>query len=465
MACSLVSALFVSILFVAPMAAAQANDLSNGLSPLDQYIKNSEQSVELPMQKVDSKLVLFNYALAQELGFDQELLSDEKKLEAWLKEKFSLQVLNSEKTSANTDHVGYATFYQDSSTTGPGDARGDGRLVWVGQIKNVNGHVSDVTIKGVGLTPLAWTNHSEASYRDGLLGLGGALNEYVNSEIAFLNGLDVTRNLAVFKLPGTRKNKYGVVEPIVLSVRVGDHLRMAHLLDERKNKEQVSRLLDYLVARQFDISMGQVNDQYRIKYLTSVAQNFARQEVRILKMGAKHGSPTNGNRLLGGGWIDMSTFAFKATPMEMKADDPKSFSLGFVYSLLTELMEKSNYKKLVTNHFEEIVASYMSEYQSELVQVKSGVRVDQNQIENQLQKWNELIATDSAAWSELGQQVGQAVKAYKVLEPSSSSTSNQGSRSVEKIVEKVAPAKKNFMTNLFRMFSQTNRYRCSQVLQ
>jgi len=75
-------------------------------------------------------------------------------------------------TSSKTVKTYFATRYQDSDDKSEGNALGDGRAIWVGEIISEpqpgRFRYLDVVLKGTGVTPLAWFNHPRQSHKDGM---------------------------------------------------------------------------------------------------------------------------------------------------------------------------------------------------------------------------------------------------------------------------------------------------------
>lgn len=261
-----------------------------------------------------ARLVLFNRDLARELNLD--LPESDEKLERMVLENFAwfkcADQENGPIMRSKTVKTYFATRYQDSDDKSEGNALGDGRAVWVGEIVSEpepgRFRYLDVVLKGTGVTPLAWFNHPRQSHKDGMASMSEVVHEYIYSAAAKKNGIKTAGVLAVIELPFYREIDN---EKAAIIVRVGNHLRFAHFLYFSDNPAHLKRIFEYALKRDMGfpldhpITVGDVR-----KYLDLVVTKLAENAAIYFDIHAVHGSPTFGNKTSCGGSIDMATFVF-----------------------------------------------------------------------------------------------------------------------------------------------------------
>lgn len=271
--------------------------------------------VDVQIRRVrGARLVLFNQELAKKLDIKLPIKSSELEsfvldLFAWFKadEKTAREDLDTDDT-----RTFFATRYQDSDDKGTGSALGDGRTLWVGEFSNIDANhrirYIDVTVKGIGITPLAWLNHSKQSHRDGKLGITEAVHEYVYGLAAAKHGIDTVRPLAVIELPFFRE---ATGEKAALIVRIGNHLRFAHYRYFSNQPRKLEKIFEYGLKRDLGLPLNHpVTPQDVRDYLDHIVTNLAKEAAIYYDLHAVHGSPTFGNRTSDGGTIDLSTFVY-----------------------------------------------------------------------------------------------------------------------------------------------------------
>lgn len=306
--------IFVTTLWLVAASAASLDEASNGRHSLQNL--GEEFSLQIPVETVkDARLVLFNFEAAQKLGLD--LPRDPQELEKLILEKFAIFVAQDPtKIEQNGPRTMMATYYMDSGKKGPGEALGDGRALWSGEIKRTlpDGSHSylDFVLKGIGQTPLAWTNHNEATHKDGLQAMGEGVHSFIISQANFDNKMDSTVDLAVIEIPLLKQNKYtGQMEKAAITLRVGNQTRIAHFAFFADNKEQFKKMADYVVNRELGRSVNSEVTALEVnQYLKKFAENIAVEGAKYIDLDAVHGSPTMGNRTTNGSTIDMGTFRY-----------------------------------------------------------------------------------------------------------------------------------------------------------
>jgi len=273
----------------------------------DFYVDTEVEQVE------NSRLVLFNRALAKELNLD--LPESEEELEQIILKKFAWFKYNKQdgkRIKNERTKTFFSTRYQDSDEKSEGSALGDGRACWVGEIVNKleSGffQYSDIVLKGTGVTELAWLNHPRKSHKDGQVGLTEAVHEYIYSEAAKANGINAVGVLAIIELPFNRDVDN---EKAAIVVRIGSHLRFAHYCYFSDNAAQLKKLFDYGLKRDLGLSLTHsINGKDVRDYLEFIVCNLAADAAIYFDVHAVHGSPTFGNITTCGGTIDFATFVF-----------------------------------------------------------------------------------------------------------------------------------------------------------
>lgn len=305
---------FLILLFVSVNLWAQSwQELGSGKHSLQDLGKDFY--VNVPVKRIEgARLVLFNYRAARQLGL--QLPDDPQQLEKMILENFAFTV--SDEKSA--DKTWMATYYQDSGGKGPGEARGDGRALWSGEMLLKQGNVNkyiDFVLKGVGQTPLAWLNHSDPGHKDGWQSMREAVHAFIMSEVNYRNELDTTVDLAVIEIPVEKKDKHtGKVENSAITLRVGEQTRTAHFRYWSDNAKKFEKIFDYAVKRGLGFSpkMNFKNEseahQYREMFLQHFATRLADEAARYYDLHAVHSSPTPGNRTSSGATIDLGTFRY-----------------------------------------------------------------------------------------------------------------------------------------------------------
>lgn len=261
-----------------------------------------------------ARLVLFNQGLATELNLSVPERDEE--LERMVLENFAWFKCTDQQrgliTGNKTVKTYFATRYQDSDDKSEGNALGDGRAIWVGEIVSEPQpgcfRYWDVVLKGTGATPLAWFNHPRQSHRDGMASMTEVVHEYIYSSAARKNGINTAGVLAVIELPFYRESDN---EKAAIIVRVGNHLRFAHFLYFSDSPALLKKIFEYALKRDMGFSLDHpiTADDVR-NYLDLVVTQLAENAAVYFDVHAVHGSPTFGNKTSCGGSIDMATFVF-----------------------------------------------------------------------------------------------------------------------------------------------------------
>ena len=160
-----------------------------------------------PAPVTHPQLVVFNQGLAEELGFEPDVDAIER-------EAAALFSGNQLPDDANPIAMAYAGHQFGGFVP----RLGDGRAILLGEIKDRDGVLRDIQLKGAGLTPFSRGG-------DGRAAIGPMLREYVISEAMHALGIPTTRSLAVV-LTGERVYREDVLPGAVLTRVAASHVRV-----------------------------------------------------------------------------------------------------------------------------------------------------------------------------------------------------------------------------------------------
>ena len=235
-------------------------------------------------------LIRFNNTLARELGLSADNVND-----ADLAAMFSG---NEPPKGAEPLAMAYAGHQFGNFVP----QLGDGRAIWLGEVRTADGSWLDLQLKGSGRTAYSRSG-------DGRAALGPVLREYLVSEAMARLGVPTTRALAVVAtgeavarerlLPG------GVITRVASSfVRVGTFEYFA----ARHDVEAVRKLADHVIARNYP-ELGGAQQPYAA-FLASVISRQARLIAHWMQLGFIHGVMNTDNMSIAGETIDYGPCAF-----------------------------------------------------------------------------------------------------------------------------------------------------------
>ncbi len=297
---ALVSTFFVSLscALAAPHATPQWSDLANGKHSFKTL--GTDFYVDVPVRRIPDErvhLAFVNLDTVKKLGL--ALPTDPKAAEAFLKDLFAWEV----DPDGKSEKKWFATHYQDSNAKGPGEAQGDGRALWTGELKlkAADGSILyvDGVQKGVGPTPYAWLNNS--SHKDGKQNTNELIVSGIRSMADVRNQLDSTSDILGFVI----RDPSGELRSMTL--RVGRQTRPAHIRyfsDEPANEK---KLMDYIVTRDLGLPIGtSVTDEMFLAWELNFARNNGEDTARVFALNAFYEHPTMGNKTTTGGSVDLN---------------------------------------------------------------------------------------------------------------------------------------------------------------
>jgi len=235
-------------------------------------------------------LIRFNVELARELGMSVDGVSD-----AELADVFSGNALPAGAEPLAMAYAGHQFGHFVPQL-------GDGRAIWLGELRTADGARFDVQLKGSGRTA-----YSRGG--DGRAALGPVLREYLVSEAMARLGVPTTRALAAVAtgewvardrpLPG------GVITRVARSfIRVGTFEYFA----SRGDVEAVKKLADYVIARNYP-ELASAEQRY-VALLEAVIARQARLIAQWMQFGFIHGVMNTDNMSIAGETIDYGPCAF-----------------------------------------------------------------------------------------------------------------------------------------------------------
>ncbi|MGW4210560.1 protein adenylyltransferase SelO [Lentzea sp. NPDC004789] len=234
----------------------------------------------------EPRLLVLNEPLAKELGLDP----------AWLRAD-GLRFL------VGNEAPGVAQAYAGHQFGGYSPRLGDGRALLLGELRDTDGRLRDLHLKGSGRTPFARGG-------DGLAAVGPMLREYVLSEAMHALGIPTTRSLAVVATGGVVQREERLPGAVLARV-ASSHLRVGSFQYARNTGDHdlLRRLADHAIARHYPGST----------YLELFEQVVAAQAslvARWMLVGFIHGVMNTDNMTISGETIDYGPCAF------MEAYDP-----------------------------------------------------------------------------------------------------------------------------------------------
>jgi uncharacterized protein YdiU (UPF0061 family) len=189
-------------------------------------------SAVAPTAVADPKLVIFNRPLARELGLDVDAVEPQ-----------AATIFSGNRLPDDAKPISMAYAGHQFGNFVP--RLGDGRAILLGELRDRNGVLRDVQLKGSGLTPFSRT-------ADGRAALGPMLREYLISEAMHALRIPTTRSLAVVTT-GERVYREDVLPGAVLTRVAASHVRVGtfEYFGARKDVDGVRALLDYVIARHY----------------------------------------------------------------------------------------------------------------------------------------------------------------------------------------------------------------------
>ncbi|WP_258802298.1 protein adenylyltransferase SelO [Pseudarthrobacter sp. NS4] len=238
----------------------------------------------------EPKLLVFNEALAHELGLDP----------GYLRSPEGIRLLLGNHVPEGATPVAQA--YAGHQFGGYSPLLGDGRALLLGEIADANGRLRDVHLKGSGRTPFARAG-------DGRAVVGPMLREYVVSEAMHALGIPTTRSLAVVAT-GRPVRRDEMLPGAVLARVASSHLRVGSFQYARAtdNIDLLRRLADHAIARHHPAAAEAENPYLAL--FSSVVSAQASLVAQWMLVGFVHGVMNTDNVTISGETIDYGPCAF-----------------------------------------------------------------------------------------------------------------------------------------------------------
>jgi uncharacterized protein YdiU (UPF0061 family) len=238
----------------------------------------------------DPRLLVLNEPLAVDLGLDPASLSSPD----------GVRLLVGNLVPDGASPVAQAYAGHQFGAYSP--RLGDGRALLLGELRDADGRLQDVHLKGSGRTPFARGG-------DGLAAVGPMLREYVVSEAMHALGIPTTRSLAVV---GTGRSviRETALPGAVLSRVASSHLRVGTFQYARATGDLglLRRLADHAIARHHP-GAAEAEHPYLALFEAVVAAQ-ASLVARWMLVGFVHGVMNTDNMTISGETIDYGPCAF-----------------------------------------------------------------------------------------------------------------------------------------------------------
>lgn len=236
------------------------------------------------------QLVQWNAALAKELGIDRAQWG-----EAELANIFS-------GADFPTGAKPIAQAYSGHQFGQFNPHLGDGRALLLGELRDLNGKLRDIHLKGSGQTQFSRAG-------DGRATLSAVIREYVVSEAMHALGIPTSRSLAII-LTGEEVLR-DRIEPGAILVRVASsHIRVGTFehFAARNDREALQILADYVIDRHRpDLPK---NREGYLELFEQILERQARLIVHWMRLGFIHGVMNTDNTFVSGETLDYGPCAF-----------------------------------------------------------------------------------------------------------------------------------------------------------
>jgi serine/tyrosine/threonine adenylyltransferase len=242
-----------------------------------------------PTSVREPQLVIFNTALAKQLGLDADSLNSAAGA--------AIFAGNALPHGAQPIAQAYAG-HQFGHFTG----LGDGRAILLGEQVTPSGERVDVQLKGAGQTPYSRRG-------DGRAALGPMLREYIISEALHALGIPTTRSLAVVTT-GEPVYREEVLQGAVLTRVAASHIRVGTMEWAAAHRDDAAlrALSDYTRTRHYPELADDEDAHFAL--FTAIIERLARLLAQWQLVGFIHGVMNTDNMALSGETIDFGPCAF-----------------------------------------------------------------------------------------------------------------------------------------------------------
>lgn len=260
-------------------------NFDNSYTSLPKILFSNQKPAPVP----EPKIVIFNHALAEDLGLDFSECSEA--------EKVALFSGNTLPENAKPIAQAYAGHQFGHFTV-----LGDGRAVLLGEHITLNHQRFDIQLKGSGQTKYSRRG-------DGRATLGSMLREYIISEAMFALGIPTTRSLAVLST-GENIMREMLLPGGILTRVAASHIRVGtfEYLAMKKDMKALKALVKYSINRHY-FSLKK-SDNPALDLLKFVMEGQIQLIVHWMRVGFIHGVMNTDNMSISGETLDYGPCAF-----------------------------------------------------------------------------------------------------------------------------------------------------------
>ncbi|QDH17116.1 protein adenylyltransferase SelO [Swingsia samuiensis] len=235
-------------------------------------------------------LLALNTSLVKNFNLDPE----------WLKSEPGLQMLSHGQRQDGDPPVAMAYAGHQFGHFVP--SLGDGRAMLVGELKDTNGVLYDLHLKGSGPTPFS-------RHGDGLAALGPVLREYIISEAMHALGIPTTRSLAAITT-GEKVYREAPMPGAVLARISLSHIRVGtfQYFAAQKDLTSLKKLMQYTLHRLYPEHSDTQNPALTL--LDNVIARQAKLIAQWMHVGFIHGVMNTDNTSIAGETLDFGPCAF-----------------------------------------------------------------------------------------------------------------------------------------------------------
>ncbi|KAB7619673.1 protein adenylyltransferase SelO [Alkalilimnicola sp. S0819] len=245
------------------------------------------------------RLIAFNRALAEELGFD---------LAAWPGDEEAAALFAGNRLPPGAQPIAQAYAGHQFGNFVP--QLGDGRALLLGEVTDRAGRLRDIQLKGSGSTVFSRGG-------DGRAPLGPVLREYLVSEAMHRLGVPSTRALAAVST-GQGVVRERLLPGAVLTRVAASHIRVGtfEYFAARGDQEALALLVEHVIARHYPELAERPASERPLALLEAVQRRQAALVARWMGLGFIHGVMNTDNTAISGETLDYGPCAF------MEAYDP-----------------------------------------------------------------------------------------------------------------------------------------------
>jgi len=399
----------------------------------------------LPRNFENSKILLRNYKLGNELGFKKDFLDSDACLDIFCGK---LQLEQSKSIAQAYSGHQFGRFNPNL---------GDGRAILLGEINNL-----DIQLKGIGQTPFSRRG-------DGKSALSPVLREYIISEFMYAAGIPTTRALLALKTNESVTRDTELPGGILARV-ANSHIRIGTFeFAAMQDTEILKKLTDYSIVRHYP-ELQNTNERY-LKFFAAVCESQTRLVSKWMNIGFIHGVMNTDNVTISGETIDYGPCAF------MDYYDPKTvfssidvegrycygnqpailvWNLSKLAEVLIPIVDDKEQKSIekLTEVLQAIMPSYEKYFYSEMGKKLGIDSISQDNI-NLLQDYLKILDSNSIDFTLSFRDLSKILNKTKNIEDSVFKNSGDFKKWIKDWRIKIIPEKTN-LKDITRKMDLTN---------